>query len=81
MFFKVDGIIIMKADNGNDSNSVSSETSTIWRSLHSWNALEYIIETFDRIKIELMFDYKNEYESIVCKLEFVSNWTFVRLLQ
>ena len=86
-FFNDVGTIIMedehslKADNGNDFNFDSFEISMIWRFVHFSNAPSNIFETFDEMKISLIFEIENACFSIVCKLGSVRISIFASFLQ
>ena len=81
-FYCENGIIIMmfghleKGGNRTESHSFLTETSTIWRFLQSLNAYSDILETFDGIKILLIFVSENAYDSITFKLEFCEKLIF-----
>ena len=68
-----------KADNRNESNSDSSEISTIWIFLQKQKAFSHIFVTLDGIKTSFIFVGENAYDSIVCKLEFVAIRSFYNI--
>ena len=71
----------LKIDGENDWSFESSEISTIWRFSQNKNASSHIFETFGGIKNSSIFESKNIFLSIVCKLEFGAILTFWRFLQ